>query len=246
MSTPVLDRLHTTWLSLAQGSPLPWLVLTLIVYLAAMAVYKKSGNRPTLIPVFTGVVVIVGILMVTGTPYETYRSGVSLLGLMIGPATVALAIPLYAQRERIKELWLPISVALFVGCLVALFSALGIAWLFGGSEATLIAVAPKSATIPIALPMAERFGGKPSLAAVAVAITGISGTMMAPLLCRFLRLKDPAVEGFALGLTAHAIGTARAIQLNPTAGAFSALAMGLNGVATAVLMPLVLAITPWV
>ena len=246
MSTPLLDRLHTTWLSLAQGSPLPWLVLTLIVYLAAMAVYKKSGNRPTLIPVFTGVVVIVGILMVTGTPYETYRSGVSLLGLMIGPATVALAIPLYAQRERIKELWLPITVALFVGCLVALFSALGIAWLFGGSEATLIAVAPKSATIPIALPMAERFGGKPSLAAVAVAITGISGTMMAPLLCRFLRLKDPAVEGFALGLTAHAIGTARAIQLNPTAGAFSALAMGLNGVATAVLMPLVLAITPWV
>ena len=246
MSTPLLDRLHTTWLSLAQGSPLPWLVLTLIVYLAAMAVYKKSGNRPTLIPVFTGVVVIVGILMVTGTPYETYRSGVSLLGLMIGPATVALAIPLYAQRERIKELWLPISVALFVGCLVALFSALGIAWLFGGSEATLIAVAPKSATIPIALPMAERFGGKPSLAAVAVAITGISGTMMAPLLCRFLRLKDPAVEGFALGLTAHANGTARAIQLNPTAGAFSALAMGLNGVATAVLMPLVLAITPWV
>ena len=246
MSTPLLDRLHSTWLSLAQSSPLPWLVLTLIVYLAAMAIYKKSGNRPSLIPVFTGVVVIVGILMVTGTPYETYRSGVSLLGLMIGPATVALAIPLYAQRERIKELWLPISVALFVGCLVALFSALGIAWLFGGSEATLIAVAPKSATIPIALPMAERFGGKPSLAAVAVAITGISGTMMAPLLCRFLRLKDPAVEGFALGLTAHAIGTARAIQLNPTAGAFSALAMGLNGVATAVLMPLVLVITPWV
>ena len=246
MSTPLLDRLHSTWLSLAQSSPLPWLVLTLIVYLAAMAIYKKSGNRPSLIPVFTGVVVIVGILMVTGTPYETYRSGVSLLGLMIGPATVALAIPLYAQRERIKELWLPISVALFVGCLVALFSALGIAWLFGGSEATLIAVAPKSATIPIALPKAERFGGKPSLAAVAVAITGISGTMMAPLLCRFLRLKDPAVQGFAIGLTAHAIGTARAIQLNPTAGAFSALAMGLNGVATAVLMPLVLAIAPWI
>ena len=246
MTTPLLDRLHATWLSLAEGSPLPWLVLTMLVYMAAMAIYKKSGNRPMLIPVFTGVVVIVGILLFTGTSYETYRSGVALLGLMIGPATVALAIPLYAQRERIKELWLPISVALFVGCLVALLSALGIAWAFGGSQATLIAVAPKSATIPIALPMAERFGGTPSLAAVAVAITGISGTMMAPLLCRLLRLKDPAVQGFAIGLTAHAIGTARAIQLNPTAGAFSALAMGLNGVATAVLMPVVLAITPWI
>lgn len=245
MSNSLLDRLHSAWLSLAQGSPLPWLVLTLLAYLAAMAVYKKSGSRPILIPVFTGVVVIVSILMLTGTPYETYRSGVSLLGLMIGPATVALAIPLYAQRERIKQLWLPVSVALLVGCLVALFSALGIAWIFGGSEATLIAVAPKSATIPIALPMAERFGGKPSLAAVAVAITGISGTMMAPLLCRFLNLKDPAVQGFALGLTAHAIGTARAIQVNPTTAAFSALAMGLNGIATAMMMPLVLSITPW-
>ena len=246
MSTSLLERLHTAWLSLAEGSPLPWLVLTMLVYMAAMAIYRKSGNRPLLIPVFTGVVVIVAILMITGTPYATYRSGVSLLGLMIGPATVALAIPLYAQRERISQLWLPISVALLVGCLVALLSALGIAWAFGGSQATLIAVAPKSATIPIALPMAERFGGTPSLAAVAVAITGISGTMMAPLLCRVLRLKDPAVQGFAIGLTAHAIGTARAIQLNPTAAAFSALAMGLNGVATAVLMPLVLAITPWI
>ncbi|MEB5963994.1 LrgB family protein [Comamonas testosteroni] len=246
MSAPLPERLHTAWLSLAESSPLPWLVLTMLVYMAAMAIYRKSGNRPLLIPVFTGVVVIVAILMITGTPYATYRSGVSLLGLMIGPATVALAIPLYAQRERIRQLWLPISVALLVGCLVALLSALGIAWAFGGSQATLIAVTPKSATIPIALPMAERFGGTPSLAAVAVAITGISGTMMAPLLCRILRLRDPAVQGFAIGLTAHAIGTARAIQLNPAAGAFSALAMGLNGVATAVLMPLVLAITPWI
>lgn len=244
MNTPLLERISTAWDSLSTASPLPWLVLTMVVYLGAMAVYKKSGSRPTLIPVFTGVLVIVGVLLLTGTPYETYRSGVALLGLMIGPATVALAIPLYAQRERIRQLWLPITVALLVGCVVALLSALGIAWVFGGSEATLIAVAPKSATIPIALPMAERFGGKPSLAAVAVAITGISGTMMAPLLCRVLRLKDPAVQGFAIGLTAHAIGTARALQVNPTTGAFSALAMGLNGVATAVLMPIVLAITP--
>ena len=245
MSHDWLERLNTAWAGLAH-SPLPWLVLTMLVYLCAMAIYKKSGNRPLLIPVFTGVVVIVAILLLTGTPYDTYRSGVSLLGLLIGPATVALAIPLYAQRERIKQLWLPISVALLVGCMVALLSALGIAWAFGGSEATLIAVAPKSATIPIALPMAERFGGQPSLAAVAVAITGISGTMMAPLLIRLLRIQDPAVQGFALGLTAHAIGTARALQINSTMGAFSALAMGLNGVATAVLMPLVLALTPWI
>ncbi len=224
---------------------LPWLVLTLVVYLGAMAIYKKSGSQPLLIPVFTAVLVIVGILLLTGTRYETYRSGVSLLTLFVGPATVALAIPLYAQRERIKELWLPISAALLVGCVVAMVSALSIGWVLGGSETTLIALMPKSATIPIALPMAERFGAPGSLAAVAVAITGISGTMMSPLLCRLLRTQDPAVKGFALGLTAHAIGTARALQVNPTSGAFSALAMGLNGVATAILMPMVLAAMSW-
>lgn len=244
MSMAPLQGLAAAWADLSR-THLPWLVLTIAVYLAAMAVYRRSGNRPSLIPVFTAVVVIVGILLATGTPYETYRGGVALLTLLIGPATVALAIPLYAQRERIRQLWLPIGVSLLVGCTVALLSAIGIAWAFGGSEATLIAVAPKSATIPIALPMAERFGGNPSLAAVAVAITGIAGTMMAPLLIRLLRIQDPAVQGFALGLTAHAIGTARALQVNPAMGAFSALAMGLNGVATAVLMPLVLAVVPW-
>jgi putative effector of murein hydrolase len=239
---------HAAWQSLsgnAATAHLPWLVLTMAVYLAAMALYRRSGNHPLLIPVFTAVVVIVGVLLATGTSYASYRSGVSLLGLLIGPATVALAIPLYAQRERIRALWLPISVALAVGCVVALLSALLIGWSLGATVQTLVALAPKSATIPLALPMAERFGGPASLAAVAVAITGIAGTMMAPLLIRLVRSDDPAVQGFALGLTAHAIGTARALQINPAMGAFSALAMGLNGVATAVVMPLCLALLPW-
>lgn len=227
------------WLS---TSALPWLVLTLGCYLAAMALYRRSGCHPLLIPVFTAVAAIVGVLLLTDTPYATYRSGVSLLTLLIGPATVALALPLYAQRARIRALWLPLSVALLVGCSVALLSALGLGWLLSASDATLMALAPKSATIPIALPMAERFGGTASLTAVAVAITGIAGTMMAPLLVRLLRSTDPAEQGFALGLAAHAIGTARGLQIHPTVGAFAALAMGLNGVATALLMPLCLAL----
>lgn len=223
-------------------SHLPWLVLTMAVYLVTMALYKRSKCHPLLIPVFPAVVIIVCILLATGTPYATYKQGVEWLNILIGPATVALAIPLFAQRARIRALWRPICVALLVGCVVALFSAMGIAWALGGSWETLISLAPKSATIPIALPMSERFGGLPSLAAVAVAVTGISGCMLAPLLMRLVRSNDPAVEGFAQGLTAHAIGTARSIQINPTAGAFAALAMGLNGVLTALLMPLCVAL----
>lgn len=227
------------WLA---ASALPWLVLTLGCYLAAMALYRRSGCHPLLIPVFTAVMVVVGVLHLTDTPYATYRGSVSLLTLLIGPATVALAIPLYTQRGRIRALWLPVSVALLVGCSVAMLSALGLGWLLGASESMLMALAPKSATIPIALPMAERFGGAPSLTAVAVAITGIAGAMLAPLLVRLLRSSDPAEQGFALGLSAHAIGTARGLQIHPSMGAFAALAMGLNGVATALLMPLCLAL----
>ena len=132
--------------------------------------------------------------------------------------------------------------ALLVGCVVGLTGAMGIAWVLGGSWQTLVSLAPKSATIPIALPMAERLGGEPSLAAVAVAVTGVAGVMLSGLCMRLLRVRDPAVQGFALGLTAHAIGTARGLQMHPTVGAFAALAMGLNGVATAVAMPLVVAL----
>ena len=220
------------------GTPLPWLVLTLLAYLGALALYRRSGAHPLLIPVFTAVVAIVAVLMATGTPYATYRDGVSLLSLLIGPATVALAVPLYGQRARIRQMWRPLGIALLVGSTAAIASAVLIAWALGGTLETLMSLAPKSATMPIALPVAERMGGLPSLAAVAVAITGIAGAIVAGPLLRLLRIHDPAVRGFAIGLTAHAIGTARELQVHPTAGAFAALAMGLNGVATAVLVPL--------
>ena len=238
-----MHKLHDllAWLT---ASPLPWLLLTLLAYIAALALYRRSGAHPLLIPVFTAVVLIVCVLLATGTPYATYRKGVELLSFMIGPATVALAVPLYAQRQRIREMWRPLCVALLAGCSVAIVSALGIGWALGASMETLLSLAPKSATMPIALPVAERLGGLPSFAAVAVAITGIAGAVLADPLLRLLRVHDPAVRGFAVGLTAHAIGTARELQTHPAAGAFAALAMGLNGVATAVMVPVFVALLP--
>ncbi len=226
-------------------SPLPWLVLTLAAYLGAVWLFRRSGGNPFLIPVLTAVVVIVAVLMATGTSYPVYFEGVRFIYFLIGPATVALAVPLYGQLERIKQMWLPIGVALLVGSSVAIASALLVALALGGSLETLMSLAPKSASMPFALPVAERMGGLPSLAAVAVAITGIAGTILARPILRGLRIDDPAVRGFAVGLTAHAIGTAREIQESETAGAFAALAMGLNGVATVVLVPLIVQCMQW-
>ncbi|WP_313075935.1 LrgB family protein [Melaminivora sp.] len=228
------------------ASPLPWLVLTLLAYVAAVRLYRRSGSNPLLIPVLTGTTLVVAVLLSTGTPYETYRAGTEWLTLCIGPATVALAVPLFAQRQRIRALWRPLCVALLAGCTAAIASALLLAWALGATRETLLSLAPKSATMPIALPVVERLGGLPSLAAVGVAITGIAGAVLAEPLLRLLRVQDPAVRGFAAGLTAHAIGTARELQVHPTSGAFAALAMGLNGVATAVLTPVAIAALGWI
>lgn len=229
--------LFEIWVFLA-GSPLLWLTVTLLAYLLAHWLYQKSGFNPFVNPVLIAVALIIVLLLATKTPYPTYFEGAKFVHFLIGPATVALAIPLYGQWERLKRIWLPVTVALAVGSVTAIVSAVGIAWLLGGSREVLLSLAPKSATMPIAMGAAEQIGGLPSLAAVAVAVTGISGAIMARGLFNLVGIQDPAVRGFAVGITSHAIGTARAIQVNDTAGAFAALAMGLNGVATAVLVPL--------
>ena len=223
-------------------SPLPWLTQTMLAYVGAVWLSHKSGNSPYLIPVLPAVVVVVVVLLLTGTPYPVYFDHVQALYFLIGPATVALAVPLYGQLHSIRKMWRPLGVALLVGSSAAIVSAVLVAWALGGSLETILSLAPKSASMPFALPVAERLGGLASLAAVAVAITGIFGAVVARPLLNALGVQDHAVRGFAVGLTAHAIGTARALQVSETAGAFSALAMGLNGVATAVLVPLFIAL----
>lgn len=220
------------------SSTMLWVTVTLLVYLASAWLYFRSGRNPFLIPVLTAVAVLIVIMRMTDTSYPVYFEGTKFIHFFVGPVIVALAVPLYSQINRLRKVWLPVTVALLVGSSTAILSAVMVAWALDGSVSTLISLAPKSATMPIAMALAERFNGLVALAAVAVAVTGIGGTIIARPLLNMLGIKDPAVRGFSLGLTAHAIGTARAMQANETAGAFAALAMALNGVATAVIMPL--------
>ncbi len=231
------------WLLLVPGGAnLFWISVTLVAYASTMALYRRSRAHPLMLPVVTGTAAVVALLLATNTPYERYFAAVLPLVFLIGPATVALAVPLFGQVPRLKAIWWPVTVALLVGCVVAIGSALLIAWVFGGTEQTLISLAPKSSTMPIATSLSSHFGGLVPLAAAAVALTGISATVLSgPVLRWVLGPLDDAVHGFALGLSAHAIGTARAVQISETAGAFAAMAMSLNGLLTALLMPLVTA-----
>ena len=230
---PVADL----WVYLA-ASPLLGLTLTLLVYQGAFLIYRRCKFHPLANPVLLAVAALAALLTLTGTPYRTYFDGAQFVHFLLGPATVALAIPLYAQWPKLKAMWLPLLLALLAGSLTAIFSAVLIAWLLGGSAATLLSLAPKSVTTPIAMGVAERIGGLPSLTAVLVIITGILGAVGARTLYGWLRISDPAVRGFAIGIASHGIGTARAFQVSEQAGAFAALAMGLNGLLTAVLVPL--------
>ncbi|MBB4822216.1 putative murein hydrolase (TIGR00659 family) [Pseudomonas alcaligenes] len=219
--------------------PLFHLALTLGAYQLALLLFEKTRSVLAQ-PVLVGTLLVVAALLACGIDYATYRSASSMLWLLLGPATVALAVPLYLNLPRIRQLFWPVLIALAVGGTVTLALTLLLAHLLGAGHAMLMTLAPKSVTSPIAILVAEQLGGSASLAAVFVMITGVLGAALGPALLRLARVTHPAARGLALGLTAHAVGTAQALQENSETGAFAALAMSLAGVATAVLLPVML------
>ena len=228
--------LAALWVYLA-ASPLLWLSLTLVCYLIAVRVYRLGRESPWLNPVAIAVGLLIALLVLTGTPYETYFDGAQFVHFLLGPATVSLAIPLYRQRHRLRSLALPIVAGLLASILAAASSAVGLGMLLGADAETLISLAPKSVTAPVAMGISEKLGGLPSLTAVLVVSTGILGAVLGTGLFRLLGIRDDAVKGFALGATSHGIGTARAFQVGPAMGAFAGLAMALSAFATALLLP---------
>lgn len=232
-----MNDLQGLWVYLA-ASPLLHLTLTLIAYQAGNFLYRKSGMNPLLNPVLIAVMALAAMLLATGTNYQTYFEGAQFVHFLLGPATVALAIPLYRQFERVRQSRLAIIASLIAGSATATVSAVAIAWALGAGQETVISMAPKSVTAPIAMGIAEQLGGLPSLTAVVVILTGIAGAMLGPPLLNLMGIRDWRARGFAMGVASHGIGTARALQVNDLAGAFAGLAMGLNALATAILLPL--------
>jgi len=234
MATP-----REIWVYLA-ASPLLHLTITLVAYLAGDTLYRKSGRKPIFNPVLIAIMLLVAVLTVTGTSYETYFEGAQFVHFLLGPATVALAIPLYHQFDHVRHSAPAILVSLLAGSVTAVVSAVLITGLLGAPQPVIASIAPKSATTPIAMGISEQIGGLPSLTAVLVILTGITGAVVGTSLLERIGVRDASAQGFALGLASHGIGTARALQVSELAGAFSALAMGLNGLATSLLAPLLM------
>jgi len=219
------------------AGPLPGLFLTLLAYLLFSWLQVCARGHALANPVAWSIVALVVFLKLTHLPYARYFASAYFLHFLLGPATVALAIPLARELPRLRALLLPITAGLVAGNLTAILSALALAKVLGGSTKVALSLAPKSVTTPIAMGISEKIGGHPSLTAVLVITTGVIGAVLGPLVLTRLRVFDPAVRGTAMGVSSHGLGTARIYQESSEAGAFSGLAMGLSGLLTALFLP---------
>ncbi|PTY38069.1 hypothetical protein BGP77_16585 [Saccharospirillum sp. MSK14-1] len=211
--------------------------MTVGVYLAAEQLYIKARRSPLVHPVIVSIFTLMGAITLLGWDYSQYQHDTRFIHFLLGPATVALAVPLHENMALIRKMAVPLLLACFSGALVASASAVMLAWWITGDDVLALSMSAKSITTPIAIGMADSLGGSGSLAAGLVLLAGAVGTLVLPGLMRMCRLHDHALYGFVLGVTAHGFGTAQAFEKSITCGAFAGLAMSLTGVITAFLVP---------
>ena len=239
MTQPAADNFFALWVYLAR-SPLLWLTVTVLVYCLCDRGSAALKRTPLANPVLFSVIIIGLLVRGTGTAYATYFDGAQFIHFLLGPATVALGIPLYQNRHLVMRAILPMACALLAGSTTAMLSAVLIARALGAPAAVVTSIAPKSVTAAVAMAISSRLGGDPALTAVLVILTGIFGAIIITPLMNAMGISDKRARGFAAGLAAHGIGTARAFQVDPLAGTFAGIAMGLNALLTAVIVPLLL------
>jgi predicted murein hydrolase (TIGR00659 family) len=232
-----MDKLFHLWVYL-ETTPLLGLAATLLVWRGAVWAASLLGTSPLANPMLLSVLTLVALLLATGTPYSAYFEGAQYVHFLLGPATVALALPMYANLSRIRASARAIVPALLAGSVVASASAMLIARLLGADRVVVLSLAPKSVTTPIAMGIAEQIGGQPSLAAVFVLLTGLSAIVLIGPAMKLAGVRDMRAQGLAAGVAGHGLATARMLLVSETAGAFGGLAIGLNGVITAMLVPL--------
>jgi len=232
-----MENLFHLWVYL-EATPLLGLAATLLVYRVSVEFARLARGHVLANPVLIAILVLAGLLLASGTPYSAYFQGAQYVHFLLGPATVALAVPMYANIARIRRAARAIVPAILAGSIAAAASAMLLARLLGAPRQIVLLLAPKSVTTPIAMGVAEQIGGNPSLTAVFVIITGLVASLLIGPAMALLRVTDWRAKGLAAGTAGHGLATARMLLVSETAGAFGGLAIGLNGVITAIVVPL--------
>lgn len=221
-------------------SPLFFVLLTLAAYRLGREAKDRTGGHPLAQPVLVAIVVIGAVLAATDVDYSVYRDGTELIAFWLGPATVALAVPLHRNAHRLRGFLLPMLVAIPLGALVSIVLGVLLVRGLGGDEKLAMTMAPKAATTPVSIALSEQVGGIPALTAVLTIVIGIVGAVVGPALLSLARVRDARARGLAMGAVSHGIGTSRSLHDDETEGAFAGLGMGLTALATSLLLPLVL------
>ena len=235
------DLVDAVWTPL-QPNPLLWLTLTIGAYVLGLRIQRRCNDSPLANPVLIAILVIIPILRITHTTYASYFSGARFIHMLLGPATVALAVPLARHLPQVRRVPMGVALSLLAGSLTSIVSGIAIVRLFGGTRDVMLSIAPKAATTPIAMPIADEIGGIPALTATMAIAGGIVAAICVQATLRRLRIRDWRVQGFAAGVSGSGLAAARVAPLHSLAAAFAALGIGLNGLLTAMIVPLVVRI----
>ncbi len=217
------------------------ILISIVAFEIGLYIYKKT-KIPVLHPLLISITLIILVLSIFDIQLSSYEKGGDILSLFLGPVTVALAIPLYKQIELLKKHKMPILIGIFTGVLTSFISVVALTKIFNYDIKMIYSLIPKSITTPIGIEISQTIGGIPSITVMAIVITGIIGAIIAPLVCKIFKIDDKVARGIAIGTSSHAVGTAKAMEMGETEGAMSGLAMGISGLITALLIPLLIVI----
>lgn len=215
------------------------LFITFGIFFLAQKLQKKTGYV-LLNPILLTIAALILFLKFTGINYETYNEGGSLIEFWLKPAVVALGVPLYLQLKQIRKQFLPILLSQLAGCITGIVSVVLTAHLLGASRETILSLAPKSVTTPIAMEVSQSIGGIPSLTAAVVVCVGLFGSIIGFKVMKIMRVNHPISQGLSMGTAAHAVGTSAAMEISSKYGAYAGLGLTLNGILTALLTPTLL------
>ena len=211
--------------------------ISLVAYEIGQITYEKT-KLPIFNPLLVAIVIVIALLKIFNIDFETYNQGGQFINMFLGPATVILAVPLYKQLSLLKKNFIPIIIGITVGCFVSVISIILLSKVFGLDNNIIISLLPKSVTTPIGIEISNSLGGVTGVTVLAIIITGITGAIIAPIVCKIFRITNPVAIGIGIGTASHAVGTSKALEIGETEGAMSSLSIGIAGVMTVVIAPL--------
>lgn len=214
------------------------IVLSLVAFEIGLLIYRKT-NIPIFNPLLISIALVTGFLLVFHIDFSVYNKGGQFINMFLGPATVVLAVPLYKQLELLKKHATAILIGILLGSLIGICSVVLLSYLFGLNAELIRSLLPKSVTTPIGMEVSSQLQGIVPITVLAIIISGISGAVLGPIICKLFRITDSVAVGVAIGTSSHAVGTSKAFEMGETEGAMSSLSVGIAGIMTVFLAPLI-------